>query len=112
MPQVARKPGRPELQQSVAMAGQFPPRLGLRQDSESQAKVDRESKRVRRRPARGTIKLKWKVGFHEVSFEDSLRLLEIPALVHQRDEAKLRRIHIESRAHSYAEAMRQAPHNP
>src|SRR5207245_11673645 len=87
-------------------------RGALGPDSEAQAKVRREGKRIGTRPAGRPIELERKVRFDEEALEYALRLFEVPALIQQRDESKLRRVDIEGHAHPDPEAVRQAIHDP
>lgn len=62
-------------------------------------------------PPVGRLNLKGEIGLNKVPFEYAFRLFEVPALIHQRDESKLRRIDVEGHPNPYPHAMRQAPNN-
>src|SRR5437899_12859685 len=80
-------------------------------DSESQAHVRGESNLGSARAAGWTIELHWQVCFHEEPLEYAFRLFELPALIHEGDESKLRRIDVECHPNPYPHAVRQTPHN-
>src|SRR5262245_43492016 len=75
---------------------------------ESQSKVQTKSDRRRRRAAGGTIETNGQHGLSKVGLEKAV--LDRPAVIYQRRESPLRRIHIERCSNPNAEVVSHAPH--
>ena len=74
-------------------------------DSESQAKVRGERNRIRAGATGGTIELDWQICFNEEPLEYAFRFSELPALIREGDESKLRRTDVERCPQAYPDAV-------